>query len=582
VASERKLSAGLALFLFSFAALAAIGAYRLFVPGQPDPLPILSTGWRLSRAVLDFAAIFPAVALTALTAAFGFAAAYEGEERRFSPRFLEAMTDPLVTAIAAAVVYALLAFLFQPLALEYRADLAARGSRFGTALAQAEAAVAVKNWHAAARAVAVCERIWPDSPPSESLRDTLDVHRAEIAAVPAGAPTAAAWGAGPSLPGAGRPVDVLEALRLAEAAIADGRPFDAHWYAEVAARLATRGSPEAASAVRLAAAAWNAVAALEPSADEAAAYSVYNRKRDGYQAISAGDWLRAYYIFEGLAAMAPNDPDVKKYLAMATEGAASVAFFIDEVGSALGGVAADSLLSLPLADGGRAVLRIGSLQSFADAAYAGDLEILLFDAVGRPSAAGTAAYAKLMPFNRAAAAPETLILFTALDRTSPDGAWSAEWTGVGAPADERLALPIAFEEFLLAVKAGRGVDALSVQELQRGLAVLDDKGYPPIVLRAELYRRVVAPFAFLALAILMVAYGWRLRATRPAGLVGALALAAMPFIADAIWRTFRTMSDTAALAAVAAWPPAAAASAIFGLQAVLLLGALVFLAGQRG
>jgi len=60
----------------------------------------------------------------------------------------------------------------------------------------------------------------------------------------------------PGLPGQ-RPMNVTDALALAQAALTEERFFDAHWLATMASRLASPNSPEDAAARRLSSLAWD-------------------------------------------------------------------------------------------------------------------------------------------------------------------------------------------------------------------------------------------------------------------------------------------------------------------------------------
>ncbi len=600
---ERRLPATAALVLYCVVTFLLIAAYRFMSPGSAEPLPPFAFLWRFTAAVADFVSLYPAIALSAIVASFGFGG-YDGggSEARFSPRFLESMTKPLITVIVAAALYALLFLLALPTSLDARTSMAAEGQLFRAAKALAESETEAERWREAARSMATCERIWPNSEETEAIRDKLRIGLEQLmreegetaeAARPA-AVTGQDNAFGPSLPGTRRPLNATEALALASRALRDGHPFDAHWYATLARKLAKEGSPEAASAATLAASAWNSVSSMESDGADKAAFAVFKRKREGYQAIEASDWIRAYYIFSELSRKVPRDPDVVNFLALSKQGAEGVAFFADEVAAAIGSVETGALYSIPRRDGeGRDVVYARSLNRFEDATYAEGLEVVSFTGDGTMRYALEAKYAKFIPFTveesdaddaEARPVPRTVLLLLALDRQDQRVSWAPSWRGKGRPdaVATRLILDASFEDLALASRARRGVDVMPLNDLDDSAKRLGAFGFVPEAFRAELLRRYSEPFAFLTLAIVALALGWRFRSPRGAGTLGLAMLVALPFVFNLPVQFFRLVASTTSTAFVLALPFGAAIAAALAFQGLVLILALVYLAGQRG
>lgn len=568
---------------YGAAAFALIVGFGLVFPRVPEPLRVFRFSWRFLQAFSSFSAMFPAIALSAIAGSFGFSDWGDKDEGRFSASFMKSMRGPLLTAIAAAGIYALIFLFAQPLARDAVADMEAKGNLFKSAASQAEEALARQDWREASRHLGICERVWADSPETEKARDRLDIllasARAKIDKAPVSAfPRAAVW-----FPGITEKTTATEALLLARRALSNKRPYDAHWLATLAERIARSGSPEKADAARIAADSWNEIASTEPSAADKAAFSIYKRKRDGYAAILAEDWIRAYYIYESLAETETDDPDVARFFGISERGARTVAFFADEVGASLGDVHLDVLLSLPGRDKGRDILRIRRLHPFADAAYGEGLELLSFDAAGKLQHAVSAPFVKAVPLTAGEGEAHTALLLLALDRDDERVRWEPTWTA-GAPQSglrTRVVLETSYERIMLAVHARRGVEALSVPELDRGVSILAEYGFSAEIFRAEMLRRFVEPFAFLSLAVFVLAVAWRSRAPKGMGVAGIPVLALLPFALDVLAQAYRSLSMTSSTVFAAALPIGAAIAAAVALQAALLLIALVFLAGQR-
>lgn len=587
----RRLSAALLLVLYSAAVFAALVAYEFFFPEQREPLSYFRTNWRFNGAVLRFVALFPAVALSGISAYFAFGDWRGSEGRRFSPRFLESMTSPVVSAVLAAIVYGALTLLAQPSSMDARARMASDAALFKASAERAAQAVKEKDWSEAGRYMTVCERIWPGSPETaqdrKEIKVGLDSEKAADQDGPAGLSEAALAGnpIAPLLPGVTRNTTAAEAVVLSREALGKGRYFDAHWLAVLAERLAPPQSPEYAAATRLASDAWNAIAELAPSESEKAAYSIYHRKREGYSAVVAGDWIRAYYIFDELLGRTKGDPDVRRYYDLSSRGARTVAFFADEVGATIGASSGALLLSLPSGDG-RIVMRLGRLHLFADVAYGEALELVSFNASGAESFRVVAPFVKLVPMNDASAADSkterTALLMLALDRKDEGRRWVPEWTPGRKAADNRLLLEASFGDFALAARARKGLGPLSIPDLMRGARRLGSFGFLPEAFRAEAMRRLAEPFAFLSLAVFVLAIAWRTRATRSSGLFGVFMLAVLPIAMDIVVQGARLISVTSSVLFCVLLPFELSMVAVLGFQTAFLVLAFVFLAGQRG
>ncbi|MCL2374652.1 MAG: hypothetical protein FWC65_05355, partial [Treponema sp.] len=277
------------LFIYTLACGAAIMAFRFIVPGEAAPLPHFAFSWRLVRGFLDFMQVFPALALSALVIPFGFNIRPKETISPFSPKFLQSLKMSIIAAIAASALYALLFSLAMPLARDFETSLRVQGRIFQLAREQAQEHALRGEWAEAAQFLAICERIWPGSYQTARLASEAEHRRTTPPPFDAAAP--APPGLVPHPPG------VTEALAMTETALAEERFFDAHWLATLADRLAQPASPEAAAARRLSSIAWDRITSLQPSIQETRAFDTFRLKLEGYQALAAEEWIRAYYIF---------------------------------------------------------------------------------------------------------------------------------------------------------------------------------------------------------------------------------------------------------------------------------------------
>ncbi|GHT77788.1 hypothetical protein FACS1894130_03290 [Spirochaetia bacterium] len=561
---------------------------RFLFPAAPVPLANFSTSWRLTLGILECIVLFPALAMSAMVIPFGFQTHPEEDFGRFSTNFLDRVKAPIITAIVGVVLYGILFFLALPVARNARSDMEFRGHLFLQSMEKAREQAKNGEWVEAAQFLSVCERIWPNSPDMDSLRQDIvremDAYRFthDDEVVPYEKKI------NRTAPDRRNPVNVGEALRFAEEALQDERYYDAHWLATLAGRLARQGSVEVADASRLASRAWNAIASLEPNSRERDSFNLYRLKKSGYEAMIAEDWILAYYIFKELNTLAPADPDVDNYLAKCQAGALEVAFFTDELDMILGDILTGAVFSIPriTAPGkndGRMILRVGSLSTFADYAYGFDIELVIFNQDGQLINGLTAPYAKFLP-KTLGSRPRVVLLLQAIDRDDRNLRWGPVWTDpdraeMGAA---EVILDLSYENFLLMSQVRRGIDNFLVPELFTAEKVLPPYGYIPQVFRAEIIRRIAEPVFLLPVLILAIIIGWRYRAFHRPRYLAIPMLVILPLVFNGLVHIYRAIINTLGIWVALTLNFTTAMFILTITVLVLFTLSLIMLASQRG
>ncbi|MDR0409307.1 MAG: hypothetical protein LBH18_02790 [Spirochaetaceae bacterium] len=520
-------------FAYTFAALVLLLLFRLFFPnvslydnGLPADvllssksfiLGVFRTGNSLTRGLLDFISFFPAVFISSQLISFSRAVPQENVRyRSFSPEFFKMLRPRLITALVAAVLYGILFLIVRPLAAGYQVDIQTGSLLFNEAKEKAILFADREDWKESSRFLSICERIWPRNPELAGLRESVDMgltrlmySRGPDSDKPAGSADAGMRG---------DPIDAQSALRLTETALSEERFYDAHRLAVIAERLSVEGSNEAALAKRLAGTSWNAIETLEPDAAERERRSIYQRKKEGYEAMISGDWVHAYYTFRALLDDAPSDPDIRNFFDISTEGLGKTAFFIDEM-ERLGTEISDPLFSLPLFEtDGRLVMRLASFSGTGDYSYGKGLDIAAFDANHNPLFRVSTPYVKFMPFY-VDGKQYTVIYLQAWGRNYEQMHWEPVWEGT-PPANTpqtQLALAISYDDFLLASAAGRNLDGFFIRDIWLFANRLASYGYVPEVYQAEIIYIVSEPLFFFPLAIFSLVISWNLRGRSRAG-----------------------------------------------------------------
>jgi hypothetical protein len=538
---------------YILASFVIVMGFRLFLPGEPPPLAFFSRSWRLTRGLLEWINLFPALAMSAIVVPFGIFNTNDRYLPASSSQFLNTLKGSIGTAISACVIYGLLCFLAYPMVWNQEADMRFRGRLFSESRTHAQLQAAARNWDEASRFLGLCEKIWPDSPDLEDLRAVISIEMDEYRFGHVEGQGSA--GQESNAEGRWSPVNAAEALALANTAFQEERYYDAHWLATLAGRLARDGSVETVEAARTASRAWNAIASLEPNARETQAARMFRLKNSGYEAMIAQDWIRGYYIFKELAALTPRDPDVRNFLNECERALEELVFFVDESEMTLGEILSGAIFSVPRrtssgAISGRMILQFQSLAASPDYSYGMGLDLLVFNGAGDLENRVEARYAKILP-RTLGSRKRTLILLRALDREDENQRWEPAWSGTGQPGSIRyddgdldlgatqVMLDIPYEDFLLSTYVRRGIDNFFIGELFDAEKTLGAYGYVPQVFAAEILSRFAEPVYFLALLILMLTIGWRYRAVHRPRYLSIPLLFILPLVFAEVIRIYR-------------------------------------------
>jgi hypothetical protein len=582
--------------VYTLAAGLVIGVFRFFLPPVPPPLDCFSIRWRIIQGVLAFLNLFPALALSSLVLPFGLRSPDTAKFPSFSARFLGMIRGSIITAIAAAAVYGLVFFLALPLVREEEEFMQARGRLFYLAKERAQDHAEDEDWPQTIQFVNICERIWPQSPEMTALRtasfvgmEEFRMSRRELSPEGRQSLSVGAAAAYSGIPGQQTPLTAAEALSLAGTSRGEGRLYDAHWLASLAVRLAKPNTLEAAAATRLAAEIWDNLAALGPNAREVYAWNLYRLKRDGYEAMIAGDWIRAYYLFREHASQSPGDPDVDNFLILCEQGIAGVAFFIDEIELAVGEILTGAVFSLPAEiepgkSGGRVVLRISSLSTFPDYSYGVGIELIAFDREDQLQYRLEAPYAKIVPMDLEEKEDRLVLLMRALDRSDREKFWEPQLAGGLENGAEKaqLLLDLSYEDFLILSKIRRGPETLEPPDLFVAEKRLGAYGYVPQVFQGEIIYRLCEPVLFLPIAILTILAGWRFRAKTRPRYSGVPMMAILPLGFYGFIHFYRSFLNNAAIWTVVSFGYAPALAVFISGAVIFFIFSLIVLASQHG
>lgn len=557
--------------------------FRFILPGSEAPLMLFSREWRFLQGALEMFNLFPALAFSALVIPFGMVT-HEENFQSFSEMFFKRLAVSVITAVAAAVILGLISFLALPMLKNHEENLRFKGRVYNDAKMHARERRDSGEWNEASQFIAICDNIWPENPDLDSLRVEIEINLSALRLRESSQRSSARssltreWRVEDASLSGDVPHNAVHALSMAEKALSERRYFDAHWLAGLAGRLAAERSPEVSRAAQLASEAWNMIASLAPNSLEERLYQIYNLKVSGYQAMDSKDFIRAYYIFQELLTLTPDDPDAKNFLAVSEQGAKETAFFIDEMQLSLGEVLTGALFSLP-GSSGRAALRLDSLTTSADVSYGTGLNYMAFDLNSRPIAVVKSRFVKILPFT-VNNNHYVMLLTHALDRDNEKGSYDSEWL-IGTKVPGGILLNVNYEDFLLLSEVRRGIPNMQIDELYNAANKFENAGYVYQVFQAEILNRIGGVIFFLPMAILIIVLGWRYRVKKRPRYLFVIMLPILPVVFHGFVYLYRSVFNTLGIWLVLSMGFGAALTVYIFVLAAALFGSLIALAAQH-
>ncbi len=292
-----------------------------------------------------------------------------------------------------------------------------------------------------------------------------------------------------------------EFIREARQFFDRGDYFSAHYYATVAYRT----DPSRTDADRLAKQSWRMINKLEPSAQETEQYRLYQQKKQGFEALAAGQALEAYYLFTRLEKEYPLDPDITKYLEQSKKAVRTISFFRDELERTSRYPGTRHLVFLNSQDDTtREIVYIDTLKSIREGDYLFDIEVLAFTAQGTVLYHFTAPYGKII---------QQRLVTLCIDRESDSDYYSADYITGSRPEAERDILPLTIPPGMMphfSVEKGF-LSRISLPVLWDLGKVYAEFGMRKEMVNIEITARLMKPFAFLLFSFLALAFCWAMR-----------------------------------------------------------------------
>ncbi|MFW6361844.1 MAG: hypothetical protein ACOC2R_08845 [Spirochaetota bacterium] len=374
-----------------------------------------------------------------------------------------------------------------------------------------------------------------------------------------------------------RDMSSSELVEKGHQALDNNDPFTAHYMALIAQRVAQREDQSREDAKRLAARAWEAIGAMEPSREKQQARETYNRKVSGYEALTRQQPVKAYYIFKELRETQPGDPDVKEYYRRSLQQAQQVSYFIDEAERFKTNPGIRKIFYM---DTSRTLVFIEKLVIENGDHWAYGIELINLSETGTSSPPDVLEHMSA-PFGKISG--ETLIM-KGIDRNSENRSIEPTvYVSQGEdPLNTVMKLAPSIPQLMRLSREQEFINRLTLPDLLKLQPVITQFGYPAYRFEVLTLLRILEPFLFLIFATFAIAFGWHTRVHK-SGFPWLVLIVAplLPFVLDQLVILYEYLHKLLLTAVVLNFGFVSGAVGLLILQALLLFLALFSVALQK-
>jgi hypothetical protein len=308
--------------------------------------------------------------------------------------------------------------------------------------------------------------------------------------------------------------------------------FNAHYYASLVLEISKSRDGNLASAKQLASDAWNKLTEIDAFENDLSG-QVFYRKKEGYTALTSGDYSKAYYIFYDLLEKYPLDYDIKNFYEISKELLSTRYFFIDEtLDKQQFEKFRNVFFTLPRLDGGKDIISIKGITSIETTGgmiqYLRGFSIVSYDKNERWLMSLSVPYAKMCSYPLENMSQELIdyiseisntrfvpyIFLKSVDRKSESIFLEPRFEKSEDYKPEfttSYVMPLPFEDFSMLCDVSHGPDTMSLISLYRFARIASDYGYSTEIYFQSLINRLSYPLLLLICFIFSSILAWNSR-----------------------------------------------------------------------
>lgn len=308
--------------------------------------------------------------------------------------------------------------------------------------------------------------------------------------------------------------------------------FNAHYYASLVLEISKSTDGNITSARQLATDAWNKLSQID-GFDNDLSGQVFQRKKEGYIALTSGDYSKAYYIFYDLLEKYPLDYDIKNFYEISKELLSTRYFFTYETLDKQQFEKYRNVhFTLPRIDGGKDIISVKGITSVETTGgmiqYLRGFSVVSYDKNDEWFMSISVPYAKMCSYPLENMSDELINYIRSSSNTrfvpyvflkSVDRKYENIFIeprietkeGFVSDISTTYIMPIPFETFPMLCDVSHGPETMSLLSLYRFARVASDYGYSSEIYSQALINRLSYPLILLICFILASVLAWNSR-----------------------------------------------------------------------
>lgn len=308
--------------------------------------------------------------------------------------------------------------------------------------------------------------------------------------------------------------------------------FNAHYYSSLVLEISKLNYANRDYVKQLASDSWNKLLHIDAFENDLSK-EVFQRKKEGYIALSSGDYSKAYYIYQDLLEKYPLDYDIKNFYETSKELLGTRYFFIDEtLDKQQFEKFRNVFFTIPRLDGGKDIISIKGITSIDTTGgrvqYLRGFSVVSYDKNDEWIMSLSVPYAKMcsMPlenmsqeltdyigeFSKTKFVP--YLFLKSVDRKYENIFITPRIEtkdGLNLISATSYVMPIPFEDFAMLCDVSHGPETMSLISLYKFSKVASDYGYSSEIYSQSLINRFSYPVILLICFLLASIIAWNSR-----------------------------------------------------------------------
>ncbi|UTY30263.1 hypothetical protein [Treponema putidum] len=510
------------LFVHFLIGLAASFAYVFFIPLRDSVLPVFLFSWKIRESILVFIFYFPFIYISALIFAYPIIFAKFGPVKmdRRSPNMIRFIQHFFIFSLAVLSLYVVLAEAVRPILMEAQSRSVSQTLTYKEYTKLAKEAYNRNDYNQAGDHIECALSIWPQSEEAIQLNDKIKIANEKLSIDKTDSVLRKTVSEEDNVSS----MTAEAALKRAERAALTFDFYTAHYYAKLALNTFKDGDPLHADAEKLALRSWAEVEKGLTAYKDAPLIAIYKKKKEAYEALQGGDYIKAYYSFlqieSSVKGLNPDqkDPEVERLLNLSRIELEKNVFFTDELKNIPNFVIkGDISFTAGEHTHEYAGIKIHGI-SHGSSTFRNEIYLMntMYTRLGMSNTEKWSIiipYAKLIQFKDNDGKTKLMLQICSVDRYTPENNVYPKVLAGEIPRENvhNILLPMSMDDFILIEKSISGPSAMKISDLYYFSLIAEKYGLKKEAYLSEVLYRLTEPLLLLSVSLLVLILAWRFR-----------------------------------------------------------------------